>query len=346
MRNSLKRIAVTLTAIATSSTMLLSGLTAQAAGTTAASDTLDRLMQGVTAAHTLVLVLGAGGITGGPMTVTYTGFGTITGTPTATCTAGTATVAVATNVLTVTSGGTDCTGTLTVTGFSAPNPATAGSYPVQAVGGTVTGSFAIAIVTNDQVAVTASVAPTITFNVGAQLTTACDASFAGNGGTVNLGALTVGAVNSSDVTAGVAHICTRVSTNATSGVIVTVRSASALGLVSASVPGDQINALGGPIVAGTEKYGLCADATIHGDTLTAPAGFAPVAVAPFVTPTCTAASVTNVGPLTATPTPIWITTGPVTNGFYQLNVAAAVSGSTRSHNDYVDTLTFVATGTF
>ena len=86
----------------------------------------------------------------------------------------------------------------------------------------ITGTFALTIVTDDQVGITASIDPSITFNVGTQTSvTTCDGTFAGNGGTVALGTLTSGAVASSDASS-VAHICTRVTTNAASGATITV----------------------------------------------------------------------------------------------------------------------------
>ena len=88
-----------------------------------------------------------------------------------------------------------------VTPFTATNPSGAGSSVVTLGGSAgITGSFAVTTVTDDQVGVTASIDPSITFNVGAQAAaTPCAGSFAGNGGSVGLGTLRIGAVASSDL---------------------------------------------------------------------------------------------------------------------------------------------------
>jgi hypothetical protein len=54
----------------------------------------------------------------------------------------------------------------------------------------------------------------------------------------------------------------------------------------------------------------------------------------------------DAGKLTTTAQKIFANTGPVDNGFGTLIVMAAISAFPESHNDYTDTLFFVATGTF
>lgn len=351
MKNKILRLVAKITTFATIMSSVMTFSPASAATPTLMKDTLDRLKVSVSASHSLSMTLPAGGIapiTTGTLTVTYTGFGTdFAGAPTVTCGAGVATASFATNVLTVTSGGTVCTGALTVTPYTGTNPASAGSKTITLAGTAgITGSFAIAIVTDDQVSVTASVDPSITFNVGAEASvTACAGTFAGNGGTVALGTLTTGAVASSDA-ASVNHICTRVSTNAGSGAVVTVKSLNAA-LKSTAVPGDTIASGTATLVAGTSGYGLCAGSAgvDSGKDTTTPVGATPTRTAPFAGATCTAAG-HDVGVLTTGAQNVWTLSAASQNAFFRLYVKAAISGTVPAHNDYTDTLTFVATGTF
>lgn len=317
-------------------------------------DTLDRVKISVSASHSLSMTLPGSGITpgtSGTLVVTYTNFGSdFAGSPTVTCGAGTATAGFATNVLTLTSGVTPCSGTLTVSPFTGTNPSTAGSKTITVATGSgtgnISGSFAIAIVTDDQVSVTASIDPSITFNVGAQVapSSGCTGTFAGNGGTVALGTLTTLVITSSDVSS-INHICTRVSTNATSGAIVTVKSANA-SLKSTSTPGDAIPSATAAMAAGTSNYGLCASATVKGKDVTVPVGADPTGQAPFIASCAADTAAGSVGALTTAAQTVWSVTGAVQNGFYLLVLKAAISGTQPAHSDYGDTLTFVATGTF
>ena len=294
------------------------------------------------------MTLPAGGITAGNnLTVTYTGFGVdFAGAPVVTCGAGAAAAGFGTNVLTVTSAG-GCTGTLTVGPFTGTNPAGAGSKTITLGGSAnITGSFAIAIVTDDQVSITASIDPSITFNVGAQASiTACDGTFNGNGGLVALGTLTVGAVASSDA-ALVPHICTRVTTNASSGAAVTVSSANAA-LASIGTPLDTIASGTATLVPGTSGYGLCAGSAVgdSGKDATTPLGASPTRSAPFAGAACAAAG-HDVGHLTVAAQNVWTLNAASQNAFFRLYVKAAIAGTVPAHTDYSDTLTFVATATF
>lgn len=227
------------------------------------------------------------------------------------------------------------------------NATTAGSKSLT-LGGTMADSatFAVAIVTDDQVSVTASVDPSLTFNVGAEASaTACAGTFAGNGGTVALGTLTAGAVASSDASS-VNHICSRVSTNAGAGAVVTVRSTNA-SLRSTSTPADQISSATATLVAGTSGYGLCAGSAgaDSGRDSTTPAGAVPTRVSPFAGASCTSSG-HDVGALTTSAQNVWTLSGPSQNAFFRMYVKAAISATVPAHNDYTDTLTFVATGTF
>jgi hypothetical protein len=326
---------------------LQSGVAFAATSATVQSDTLSRAKVGEVATHDIKLTLGAPATS---FTITLPAdFGGWTGS--ANDFGGSATTSG--EVATVT--GSFSAGSLEITGLSATNPSSAGSYYV-ALGGTdVSGGYALAIVTDDQVGVTASVNPSITFNVGAQaMGTNCDADFVGNGGTVALGTLALGTITSSDVNS-VAHICTRVSTNATLGAIVTVKSATNDGLKSISVPNDNIPSATAAMDGNTANYGLCADATQHGadginsvakPTATNPASLNPTAVDPFIASCAHNTNTGSVGALTTTAQKVWGVDGPTADSFQNLVIKAAISGTTKAHSDYADTLTFVATGTF
>ena len=113
---------------------------------------------------------------------------------------------------------TSCSGQITLGGATVTNPATPGAYLISWTNDN--GEGEVYITDDDQVTVSSDVDPLLSFNVGTS--TSCGTSFAGNGGTLALGSLTTGSVTTSDVS-GVEHICTRVSTNATGGAMVTVR---------------------------------------------------------------------------------------------------------------------------
>lgn len=226
------------------------------------------------------------------------------------------------------------------------NATTPGSKTITLAAGADSGTFSVAIVTDDQVSVTASVDPSLTFNVGAEAAaTACAGTFAGNGGTVALGTLTTGAVASSDASS-VNHICSRVSTNAGSGAVVTVKSTNAA-LKSTSTPADVINSATATLAAGTSGYGLCAGSAgaDSGRDSTTPAGATPARAAPFNGASCTSSG-HDVGALTTAAQNVWTLATPSQNAFFRLYVKAAISATVPAHNDYTDTLTFVATGTF
>jgi uncharacterized repeat protein (TIGR01451 family) len=238
-----------------------------------------------------------------------------------------------------------CSGTVTLTGGTVTNPTTPGSYTIRWVNDDP-GETTIYITSEDQIHVHAVVGGALSFNVGVQDTNAeaCDETFSGNGGTVDLGTLTPDTIASSDV-GGVNHICTRLSTNAKNGTVVTVSSANAA-LKSISNPTDLIPSLTAAMVPGVANYGLCASDTVNGSASTTPTGTAPTANAPF-TASCPADTADgSVGALTTEPQTVWSVPGVVANAFYDLVIKAAISSSIPAHNDYADTLTFIATGTF
>jgi hypothetical protein len=238
-----------------------------------------------------------------------------------------------------------------MTGATVRNPATPGDYPISWVNDDP-GGAAVYIMSDDQVGVDATVEPSISFDVGAQSASVpCSGAFTGDGGVVALGIIPLADVVSSDVN-GVNHICTRLSTNASSGATVTVKSLHAA-LMSSAVNGDVIPSLtanGGDnaMHAGTANYGLCADGvrSTDGATRSAPASSDPVALAPFVTSCTDGVAAGSVGNVTTSAQTIWHVAHATSNAYQNLEVKAAISGTTAAHSDYGDTLTFVATGTF
>jgi len=242
---------------------------------------------------------------------------------------------------------TACSGVITLGGATVTNPATAGQYQIDWVNDQP-GSTQVAIVDDDQVTVSVGIDPILNFNVGVQpAATACDGTFSGNGGTVTLsdGPINTTSVATSDV-ATVKHICTRVSSNALGGAIVTVRNENgADGLVSEGTPTDTIPVASGALTAGTAGYGICVGSggsDTGNDVYTGTSS--PVREAPF-DGTCSTSSHV-VGDLSDTPQPILSLDGPAQNAFARIFVKSAFALTTVPHDDYADTLTFVATATF
>lgn len=244
---------------------------------------------------------------------------------------------------TLTATKTDCNGTVSFGGFTVTNPSSAGTYVITWENDT--GSAQVTIVDDDQFTISASVAATITFNVGAQASaTACDGTFSGNGGTVAFGELNSGAVASSDLSS-VSHICLRFSTNASSGAVVTVVSANGA-MSSASTPADTIPSSTATLAAGTEGYGLCvgSDGADSGTDSTTPTSASVTRASPFNT-TCTASD-HNVGGVTTSSQTVVSASGPTQNAFARVYMKAAIADTTTPHDDYTDTLTFILTATY
>lgn len=157
---------------------------------------------------------------------------------------------------------------------------------------------------------------------------------------VALGTIGISDVEASGTTDSVNMIILEGETNATSGVVVTVRNAGgANGLKSISVPSDDIASADGAMSAGTENYGLC----VMTSGLT---GF--VRASPYNSGTCATNSNTNdIQGLTTTGESIVnSSSSPMPVGHAEISVNGAVSGTTPAHSDYSDTLTFIATSTF
>ncbi|MBP6884283.1 MAG: hypothetical protein KBC17_00480 [Candidatus Pacebacteria bacterium] len=202
----------------------------------------------------------------------------------------------------------------------------------------MTGTAAMAIIDDDQVTVTASVASTISFDLDA----ATDFSNGESATPYNvaLGTISPSAVKVSD-TSTVAMIVVEGSTNASGGMAVTVNNVNgANGLVSTSVSGDDIDSATGTMAAGTENYGLCiATSGLVGWTR----------ATGYVSDTCALSSGTNqIRTLNTTPT-AFLNSGSAplaSTAHAEVVVNAAVSATTVAHADYTDTLTFIATATF
>ncbi len=219
------------------------------------------------------------------------------------------------------------------------NATTAGSKTIS-IGGNFgdTGSLAVGIADDDQVTITATVDPTLTFDIDTATTdTTSDPLYS-----VALGTITTANSKASGTTDSVNYIWLDLNTNATGGAIVTVMNANgANGLVSTSVAADDIDSVTGTIANGTENYGICVTAT------SASIGSF-TEVAPFNDADCAADDQTpTVGGFDGTSQNL-LNTGSagISAGRAQITVAAAISGVTDAHNDYTDTLTFIATGTF
>jgi hypothetical protein len=139
-----------------------------------------------------------------------------------------------------------------------------------------------------------------------------------------------------------------VTTDASFGVAVTVRSLNA-GLKSTSIPADTISSVPGTLVPGTQGYGLCVGSAGADSGKTDPSGgpasAAPTRASPFNGASCTSSG-HDVGALTTSAQSLWTTAGPTLNAFARIYVKAAISPTTPAHNDYADTLTFTATGTY
>jgi DNA-binding beta-propeller fold protein YncE len=294
----------------------------------------------------------------GAVDITFTLQDTLSGTLTVTFPAGFTVTAAATGgassgclssfgftAQTLTATKSSCSGTITLGGATVTNPSTPGAYYISWVNDDP-GGGTVYIVSEDQIGVTSSVDPFLTFNAGSQAAaTACDGTFSGSGGTVALGTLSTGSVTSSDASS-VTHLCTRISTNASSGAAVSVKSANA-GLKSTSVPADVISSATATLAAGTAGYGLCAGSAggDSGRDTTTPAGATPSRSSPFNGASCTSSG-HDVGALTTSAQNIWTITGASQNAFARLYVKAAIGATTIAHNDYTDTLTFVGTGTY
>jgi hypothetical protein len=195
-------------------------------------------------------------------------------------------------------------------------------------------TLTVPIVDSDQVVVTATVNGSFSFDINTSPTgSSSSAPYSVALGTLSTGAVTVSNGTSTPWTIGITG-----GTNSSSGMSVTVANANgASGLVSVSKPADFIPSATATMAAGTANYGLCvATVGLSGWTRAGAYGT-----------TCALNSGTNaVVGLTTTPAPILSSSGILSSAQAYIPVNAAISSSIPTHNDYQDTLTFIATGTF
>lgn len=204
--------------------------------------------------------------------------------------------------------------------------------------------IAYGIIDDDTVAVTATVNASLTFDLDTTAADTCGVTETAAPYTVALGTITNSDPRVSGVTDTVNNICVDLDTNAAGGAIVTVNNANgASGLVSTSVPADDIDSTDGSIAVNAENYGLC--------IVTSSAGTGTLddsELGGYDADTCAANSHTNnVQALSTTPEVMFDTDGaPIATGRGQIAVNASITIAQPAHADYTDALTFIATGTF
>jgi hypothetical protein len=155
---------------------------------------------------------------------------------------------------------------------------------------------------------------------------------------IPLGTLTTAQATNSDNSA-IKSIWVDLDSNAAGGVAITVISSGGA-LKSTSVPSKTIPSATGTMAPGVANYGLCVGSVTQtsGGTLTK--------VSPFDGATCTAGHVNTVGVVTTSPQNILTVSSGIVGGRSEIRVNAENSVITPASNDYADTLTFIATGTF
>lgn len=290
-----------------------------AASVTGLSDTLSRLKAGQAANHTITFTTPTGIASGNTITLTFpAGSFTMGASLTGVTLNGSAVTSAnyATNVLTITANSTVSPGaqaTIVIGSTQITNPAI-GTYVIS-LGGTFgdTGKYAVAIITEDQIPVTAAIDPTFTFTVSAT--------------TLALGSLTSGSV----ATAGPNAVT--VASNSSRGYSISVRDVgdtSLPGLYNA-ISAKRIPSATAAVTAGTENYGGTCD--VSGS----PSGTCSY-------PTNASNTVGAFG--VATPTTfasLGAGTKPAIGGdSYSLRVRAAVATTTDA-GIYADTLTVIGT---
>lgn len=215
------------------------------------------------------------------------------------------------------------TGTSTLTNPTAGNDKTGVIY-IQATGPTTidSGNFALSIISDDQIVVTATVPATFSIALGAN--------------TQALGTLSTGSVSSGS------GVSVTIGTNAGNGWIGWVLSANAA--LDSTSTGDTIATTGtvddtpSTLSAGTEGYVLDADLTTDSGT----SGSGAVTIdAEYL-----GADTSSGGALSTTFTEFATADGPTDGDVITLIPRAAISGLTQAATDYTDTLTVVAAGHF
>ena len=217
------------------------------------------------------------------------------------------------------------------------NPAAAGSQQInfsmtdEGVAAAHSGALAVGIVDDDQVQVTATVDPTLSFDIDL----AYDVhNNSGPPFDLDLGTISLSAVKTSDgPTNTVYSIWLDLNSNASGGAVITIKDDNT-GLLSTAT-GHTIASANAALSPGTEGYGVCLK------TINSGVGYPPF------TGACNYTTKHTVGGLTTTPAPIFGGgAGPVASGEAEVLVKAAISAATAAAGDYADTLTFIATGTF
>jgi hypothetical protein len=238
---------------------------------------------------------------------------------------GSITAAGATNTVTLSSvgaltSGTSYCGILTSTS-AVTNPAATGSYPVVITDGTDTATVEIAVITNDQVVVSATVPPTFTLALSGNTD-----AFTGN--------LSSGSV------VGTTGVTATVNTNAKTGWFLWgsdantgLRSTAQSYTVASKTPGTN-----GSLVVGTEGYlsGILAADITQGSGAGVTSATAAYA----------SSGAGNGSGLDTTPRQIAASTGTANGASVKVKEYAAIAGTTPAATDYSDTVTLVGAGSF
>jgi hypothetical protein len=226
------------------------------------------------------------------------------------------------------------TGATTLTNATAGNNKT-GTVYTQATGPTIldTGNYALSIISNDQVTVSATVSPTFQFTL--------------TGSTLPLGTL-----SSASVTNSSSNVTAQVITNASAGWVMWVQDATANnGSLTSSSTGSSIPFAGTKNddtptnLSSNTGYGISAEittdsATSGTGTVSQAAGFG----AEYAGGTCSGG--TSVGALENILRPIAAANGPTDGDTITVCARSKVSAIQQAATDYTDTLTLVAAGRF
>jgi hypothetical protein len=199
------------------------------------------------------------------------------------------------------------------------------------------GILEVYLVDDDQVTVSAVVDQELTFDIDTSTSSGADTAAPY---TVDFGTLTTSGRFSG--TGNVEYIMFDLDTNGTQGAVITILNANGTsGMVSASEPTESIANSTGSMSSGVENYGWCVLSVTQtsGATLTRAGGYSSY--------TCNGALADTTEALSSTTPETFLTvSGPVAGARGVLSGSAATSVLTEAHDDYSDTLTFVATATF
>ena len=302
--------------------------------TTAGTMTLSRLKAG-TANIDFALSFAVTGPDTAPLIVTFPAGFTVTQAFTSgTCSGGGTVASFGFTGTTLTATKTGCIGTVTLSGSKITLHSTPGTYVITWANDSGEGS--ITIVDDDSVNLTANVDQTLTFDIDLSIT---DAE-TGAPYSIDFGSLTPGTVSSSGTT--FKSIWIDISTNASSGAIITIRNTNGSdGLKSSSTPTDTIPNSAAAMSSGTANFGLCVVSVTQTAGTLAKAGT-------YTAGTCTANGTTNdIKALTTSDASILTTsTDPIDSGRARISVNVNATPVTPAHTDYTDTFMLIATGTY